>query len=86
MGDARGIFFSLCIGFIIGFFWGSSIAAANNDLLTFEVYIIEIRYGLIFAAFFGLITAAGAAIAALLGGDKVERKLDRIENKLEDRL
>lgn len=85
MGDARGIFFSLCIGFIIGFFWGSSIAAANNDLLTFEVYIIEIRYGLIFAAFFGLITAAGAAMAALLVGDKVGRKLDRIENKLEDR-
>ena len=81
MGKARGVFFSLCIGFIIGFFWGGSIAAANNGLLTFEVYIIEIRYGLIFAAFFGLIAAAGGAIAG--DGDKVERKLDQIENKLD---
>ena len=84
MGDARGFFQSLH-WIYHWFFWGVQLQQPH-DLLTFEVYIIEIRYGLIFAAFFGLITVVGAAMAALLGGDKVEKKLDRIENKLEDRL
>ena len=81
MGNARGIFFSLCIGFIVGFFWVSSIAVANKELLTFEIYIIEIRYGLMFAAFFGLIAVAGASIAG--DGNKVEKKLNKLNQKLD---
>jgi len=82
MENTRRIVFALCIGFIIGFFLGGSIASGNDDLLTFETYIIEIRYGLISAAIFGL-------LAFIIGKDddvdveEIGEKLVQIENKLD---
>ncbi|MGY8702420.1 MAG: hypothetical protein ACKVHH_06910, partial [Candidatus Poseidoniales archaeon] len=56
--------------------------SGNDDLLTFETYIIEIRYGLISAAIFGL-------LAFIIGKDddvdveEIGEKLVQIENKLD---
>ena len=77
MENTRRIVFALCIGFIIGFFLGGSIASGNDNLLTFEI-----RYGLISAAFFGLLSFIIGKDADG-GEEKIGEKLVQIENKLD---
>jgi|GEM_PF-6938487 len=47
---------SICVGFLLGTIF-SKIMTTNDDLLTIEIYVNEIRYGLIFAAISGLIAS-----------------------------
>ena len=50
------IFSGICVGFLLGTIF-SKIMTTGDDWLTFEIYVIEIRYGLIFAAISGLIAS-----------------------------
>ena len=46
----------ICVGFLLGTIF-SKIMTTGDGWLTFEIYVIEIRYGLIFAAISGLIAS-----------------------------
>ena len=55
MGN-NGMIASICAGFIFGLIIGRSFFGDTSKLLSFELYIIDIRFGLLFASILGLIS------------------------------
>ena len=82
MRSARGLVFSLCVGFIVGFFFLNPYLNEDDDLLGIEKSIIRIEIGLIFAAIIG-------GLSFLISGPEygkneptLKDRLQQIENKL----
>jgi hypothetical protein len=51
---ARMVTSCICFGFLLGVIFSRLLFSQSDSLLTFEIYIFEIRFGLIFAAVFGI--------------------------------